>query len=302
MSAYKWLFNQPYVLLVLTALFWGGNAVAGKLAVGHISPFLLTTLRWIVAMAVIYPFALPHLRREWPVIREKLLFLAILGCVGFTVFNNLMYTALTHTSALNVAIIQASMPLSVFIFNFLLFGLRATFLQLAGFSLTLVGVLIIAARGDLTVLTGLNFNIGDLLMLIAISIYGIYSVYLKNKPDIHWLSFIAVLGTSAMFISMVFSAWEISSGSVRWPDMQGWMVVLYTAIFPSILSQVFWMRGLEIIGANRGGVFINIVPIFGSALAILILGENFRWYHAAALVLVIGGVWLSQRVARTRKQ
>lgn len=302
MSAYKWLFNQPYVLLVLTALFWGGNAVAGKLAVGHISPFLLTTLRWIVAMAVIYPFALPHLRREWPVIREKLLFLAILGCVGFTIFNNLMYTALTHTSALNVAIIQASMPLSVFIFNFLLFGLRATFLQLAGFSLTLVGVLIIAARGDLTVLTGLDFNLGDLLMLIAISIYGIYSVYLKNKPDIHWLSFIAVLGTSAMFISMVFSAWEISSGSVRWPDMQGWMVVLYTAIFPSILSQVFWMRGLEIIGANRGGVFINIVPIFGSALAILILGENFRWYHAAALVLVIGGVWLSQRVARTRKQ
>ncbi len=135
-------------------------------------------------------------------------------------------------------------------------------------------------------------------MLIAISIYGIYSVYLKNKPDIHWLSFIAVLGTSAMFVSMVFSAWEISSGSVRWPDFQGWMVVLYTAIFPSILSQVFWMRGLEIIGANRGGVFINIVPIFGSALAILILGENFRWYHAAALVLVIGGVWLSQRVAK----
>ncbi len=147
MSAYKWLFNQPYVLLVLTALFWGGNAVAGKLAVGHVSPFLLTTLRWILAMAVIYPFALPHIRRDWPVIRKRLVFLSALGAIGFTVFNNLMYTALTFTSALNVAIIQASMPLSVFIFNFLLFGLRATFLQLAGFSLTLVGVLIIAATG-----------------------------------------------------------------------------------------------------------------------------------------------------------
>jgi len=300
MSAYRWLFNQPYVLLILTALFWGGNAVAGKLAVGHISPFMLTCLRWVVAMAIIYPFAIPHLRREWPVIRKNLVFLAALGAVGFTIFNNLMYTSLTFTSALNVAIIQASMPLSVFAFNFLLFGLRATALQMAGFALTLVGVLVIASRGDLSVLQSLDFNFGDLLMLIAILIYGIYSVFLKDKPDIHWLSFITVLGTSAMFVSFAFAGYEIASQTVIWPDMRGWMLVVFTAVFPSILSQVFWMRGLEIIGSNRGGVFINIVPIFGSALAILILGEQFRYYHAIALVLIIGGVWLSQRVMRKR--
>lgn len=300
MSAYRWLFNQPYVLLVLTALFWGGNAVAGKLANDHISPFLLTTLRWIVAMAIVYPFALAHLKRDWPVIRKNIIFLFLLGAIGFAVFNNLMYSALTHTSALNVAIVQASMPLTVFLFNFLLFGLRATGLQLAGFALTLIGVVVIAARGDLTALLSLDFNIGDLLMLIAILIYGIYSVFLKDKPDIHWLSFITVLGTSAMFVSLAFAGYEVAAGSVIWPDLQGWLVVLYTAVFPSILSQVFWMRGLELIGSNRGGVFINIVPIFGSALAILILGERFHAYHAIALILIIGGVWLSQQVLRKR--
>jgi len=144
----------------------------------------------------------------------------------------------------------------------------------------------------------LDFNVGDLLMLIAILIYGIYSVFLKDKPDIHWLSFIPVLGTAAFFVSVGFSAWELSAGTMIWPDTRGWLVVLFTAIFPSILSQVFWMRGLQIIGSNRGGVFINIVPVFGSALAILILGEQFRAYHAIALVLIIGGVWLSQRVMR----
>lgn len=291
----NWLFKQPYLLLTLTALFWGGNAVAGKLAVDHVSPFILTMLRWIVAMAIVYPFAWPHLKREWPVIRANLPFLFLLGAIGFTVFNNLMYSALTLTTALNVAIIQASMPLSVFLLNFLLFGLRATALQVAGFTLTLIGVTVIAAQGQLANLLGLQFNRGDLLMLIAILTYGTYSVFLLKKPDIHWLSFIAVLGTAAMLVSTGFAAFEVANGTAIWPDTQGWLVVLYTAVFPSILSQVFWMQGLKIIGSNRGGVFINIVPIVGTGLAILILGEKFRAYHAISLALVLFGVWLSQR-------
>ena len=295
MSLFRWLYGQPYVLLVFTAIFWGGNAIAGKLAVGHISPFTLTCIRWLVAMLIIYPFAIPHLKRDWPQIKAHFVFLFFLGAVGFTLFNNLMYSALVHTSAINVAIVQASMPLTVFALNFILFQLRATALQITGFTLTLIGVMFVAARGNLEILFELDFNIGDLLMLIAIMTYGFYSVLLKNKPNIHWLSFIAVLGTSALAASLVFLAWEIRSETVIWPDMQGWLVVLYTAIFPSILSQVFWMRGLELVGSNQGGVFINLVPVFGSGLAILILGEQFHPYHAIALVLVIGGVWLAQK-------
>ncbi len=292
---FNWLFNRPYLLLTLTAVFWGGNAVAGKLAVDHVSPFLLTLLRWIVAMAIVYPFAWPHLKRDWPVIRQHLPFMFVLGAIGFTTFNNLMYFSLTLTTALNVAIIQASMPLAVFLLNFLLFSLRATPIQLAGFFLTLVGVTVIAAKGQLANLIGLNFNFGDLLMFFAIMAYGIYSVLLLKKPDVHWLSFIAVLGTSAMITATGFAAIEIGNGTVIWPDTRGWLVVAYTAVFASIVSQVFWMRGLELIGSNRGGVFINIVPIVGTGLAILILGERFHLYHAFALSLVLGGVWLAQQ-------
>lgn len=295
MSAFRWLFSQPYILLVLTAIFWGGNAIAGKLAVGHISPFMLTCIRWLVAMAIVYPFAIPHLKRDWPKIKNQFWFLVLLGSIGFTLFNNLMYSALVYTSAINVAIVQASMPLTVFVLNFILFKLRATKLQLVGFTLTLIGVLTVASRGNLGALLELEVNFGDLLMLTAIMAYGIYSVFLKNKPDIHWLSFITVLGTSALFTSSLFASYEVASGSVIWPDTRGWMVVIYTAVFPSILSQVFWMRGLELIGSNRGGIFINIVPVVGSILAILILNEQFHIYHAIALVLVIGGVWLAQK-------
>ena len=295
MRLFQWLYSQPYLLLLVTALCWGGNAVAGKLAVGHVSPFLLTSLRWAAAMALVVPFALPHLKRDLPAIRRNIWFLALLGATGFTVFNNLMYSSLVYTTAINVAIIQAAMPLIVFILNFLLFNLRITGLQMSGYALTLVGVVIIAARGSLEVLAELAFNFGDVLMLIAIITYGAYSVLLKQKPSMHWLSFITVLGTSAFVTSLFFSAYEISAGHVTWPDLQGWGVVLYTAIFPSILSQVFWMRGLELIGSNRGGVFINLVPLFGAILAVVILGERFHLYHAIALALVVGGVWLSQR-------
>ncbi len=300
MSVFRWLFSQPYVLLILTALFWGGNAIAGKIAVGHISPFLLTTMRWFVAMAIVYPFAIKHLKKDWPNIKPRLPFLITLGVIGFCTFNNLMYSSLVYTSAINVAIVQASMPLFVFVLNFILFQMLATRLQVIGFLLTLIGVIIVAAGGDIETLISLSFNFGDVLMLIAIMLYGFYSVLLKNKPDIHWLSFITVLGTGALFASLFFAYWEHHTMSIIWPDTTGLMVVLYTAIFPSILSQVFWMRGLEIIGSNRGGIFINIVPIVGSILAILLLGEKFHLYHALALVMVIGGVWLSQRPIKAK--
>lgn len=294
-TLFKGAYSQPYVLLVMTTFFWGGNAIAGKLAVGHISPFLLTSLRWALAMAIIYPFAIKYLRQDWFKIKAHFIFLFVLGTIGFAAFNNLMYSALKYTSAINVAIIQASMPLIVFILNFILFRLKATFLQMIGFSMTLIGVLLVAARGNLEILLGLAFNFGDLLMLCAIMAYGVYSVFLKNMPEIHWISFITILGSSALFSSIFFSAYELSSDAMIWPDLTGWLIILYTAIFPSLLSQVFWMLGLEIIGSNRGGVFINFVPIIGSGLAIILLGEKFHAYHAIALFLVIGGVLISQK-------
>lgn len=293
-KAINWFVNQPYLLLTLCAMMWGGNAVAGKLAVGHISPALLTSLRWFFTMMVIMPFAYPHLKRELPGLRPHLPFLFLLGTAGFTIFNNVMYLALNYTSAINVGIEQAAMPLVVFILNFLLFRIKTTSLQIIGFTLTLIGVIIIVTNGNPMGIFNQTMNFGDLIMMLAVLAYGGYSVGLRQKPQMHWLSFIAILGTSALISSLFFTAYEWYSNNVIWPDYRATQLIVYIVIFPSILAQTLWIRGLELIGSSKGGVFINLVPIFGASFAILFLGESFHLYHGVALTMVVGGVALAQ--------
>ncbi|MCT8997978.1 DMT family transporter [Chelativorans intermedius] len=290
--------NRAYAILLLTTLFWGGNAVAGKLAVGHVSPFALTFLRWALALAILLPLAWKPLRRDWPLVKANLPLLMFLGMLGFTLFNASMYSALTFTSAVNVSIEQAAIPMAIIALNFCLFKVRATRLQLAGFVLSLLGVSLTASHGDLRRLTGLDINVGDLLMMLAVLAYGLYTVLLRFKPQIHWLSTIAVLAASALLASLPFLAWEHASGRLLLPDARGWAIVAYTALFPSILSQVFFIRGNELIGANRAGLFVNLVPIFGTLLSILILGETFQLHHAVAMALVFCGIWLAEYSGR----
>lgn len=291
----KSILTNPFLLLSLTALLWGGNAIAGKLAAGHISPFLLTWLRWVGACLILVVISQNHVRRDFQKIKQHWAFLFFLGAFGFAIFNGLMYLALNHTSAINVAIEQASMPLIVFVLNYLLFKTRVTAYQVFGFIITLIGVAVTVTRGNIFGLGDQPLNIGDIIMLIATMVYGIYSVLLKNKPDIHPLSFLCVLGFSALITTSFFVAYEYYTNQLLLPDTQGWGVVLYTAIFPSVLAQLFWILGLEQIGSNRGGLFINLVPIFGAILAVLILGEQFQVYHAIGLFLVLGGIAFAQK-------
>jgi drug/metabolite transporter (DMT)-like permease len=298
MPFFRWLYNQPILLLLLATLFWAGNAIAGKMAVGHISAFLLTSLRWLTAFILLLPFAVPHLKRDWSVIRSRLVLLFMLGFVGFSGFNNLMYSALTKTSAINVVIIQSALPLFVFILNMLLFRLRATRFQYFGFALSALGVAIVTFRGDLIALSQWRLNSGDALMILAVAAYGLYSVALRNKPDIHWLSTLTVLSGAAFLSSMPVTV-LLSAYDFNWPDITGLLVVLYTAIFSSLAAQAFWMRSVELIGSNATSIYINLVPLFGALLAILILGEAFHRFHAVGFGLVIGGVIIAQ--SRTSK-
>ena len=291
----KSILTNPFLLLTLTALLWGGNAIAGKLASGHISPFLLTWLRWVGACLILVIISRKHIKRDFEKIKQHWVFLFLLGAFGFAIFNGLMYLALNHTSAINVAIEQASMPLIVFVLNYLLFKTKVTAYQVIGFIITLIGVAVTVTRGNIFGLGEQPLNIGDIIMIVAITVYGIYSVLLKNKPDIHALSFLSVLGFAALITTSFFVLYEIYSNTLLLPDAQGWGVVLYAAIFPSVLAQLFWILGLEQIGSNRGGLFINLVPIFGAMLAVLILGEQFQTYHAIGLALVLGGIAFAQK-------
>jgi drug/metabolite transporter (DMT)-like permease len=291
------LTRQAYLLLTLTTLFWGGNSVAGKMASGEISPMLLTLARWAVAALIVFAFAMPDLRRDWPVIRRNLGRLFLFGAFGFTLFNVLLYTALTKTSAVSSSIVQAAIPASVYILNFLIFRVKASLWQIAGFAVTLAGVVTVAARGEFARLVSLDLNEGDGLVLAAVVIYALYTICLRYKPAISWKSLIAALSLSAAIASVPFAIWEWRSGGLIVPGSTGWLIVLYTGIFPSILSQVFFIRGVELIGANRAGIFTNLIPIFGTGLAILILHEPLERFHVAGLVLAVAGIWLAERRA-----
>lgn len=300
-SAFRWLTDNGIILLVLTTLFWGANAVAGKLAVGHVSPFILTAGRWFFATAILLVVARPYLRRDWPVIRRNAVFLFLLGGIGFTFFNGLLYTSLKYTTAINVTILQSGMPMVIFILNFLLFRMITHWAQALGYTITLAGVVVTAARGDWAQLADFTFNSGDLLMLFAVVVYASYSVALRKKPDMHWLSFLTALAIAAAIMSVPFAAYEIATDQAIWPTTpRGYALIAFTTIFPSILAQGFFIRGNELLGGNAAGLFLNLVPIFGAILSVLILRETFELYHAAALVLVIGGILIAQRLAPAR--
>jgi drug/metabolite transporter (DMT)-like permease len=285
---------RAYALLTLTSLLWAGNSVAGKLGAGHIDPILLTTLRWSGAAVVITALAWPHLRRDWPVIRKHWLLLLAYGASGFALFNMLLYMALTKTSVINVMIEQAGMPIIIFLGNFLLFRTRASVAQLFGCVLTIAGVIITATQGDVMRLLELRLNIGDALMLLAVVLYGGYTVCLKWKPQVHWQTLLAVPCIGAALTCVPFLAWRHAVQPFGWPDAVGWGVTIYATIFVALVASATYIAGIERIGANRAGIFINLLPIFGVGLSVIILHAPLHGFHFVALGLVCGGIVLSE--------
>ena len=290
-------FNNPYFVLVMATLFWGGNAIAGKLASQDWQPFTVTFTRWLIVAIVLIPFAKDHIRKDWPVIRKNWVILCLLSAFSMALFNLLMYLALHFTSAINVSIEQASMPAMIMLANFLILSQRITFLQIIGLLASIIGVLIICTGGDISSLFSHGVNRGDAYMLLACAFYAAYTFGLRWRPDLHWLSFIWVLAIGASAMSLPWAAWEWQTTGITVPGMTGWLVLIYIVVFPTIVSQIFYARGVQLIGGNRAGLFINLVPIFGSLLAILILREKFHFFHGIGLILVVGGIMLAERFA-----
>lgn len=290
-------YGNAILMLGLTTLFWGGNTVAGRLAVGEVSPMVVVFLRWAIVAGIMVPMVWPRIRTDWSLMRPQLLRMVLMAAFGFVAFNSLFYIAATQTTAVNLGIIQGSMPILVLIGSVFAFGTRIRLLQVMGILLTLVGVTLIAAQGDLQKLLALAVNPGDGVMLIACVLYSGYTLALRNRPQVSGLAFFATLAGISAIASLPGLFFEMATGTAQWPTAKGWLVVLYIALFPSFLSQIFFMRGVELIGPARAGVFINLVPIFAAGLAVSILGEPFEWHHGTALALVMIGIWLSERKA-----
>jgi len=293
----KSLFANPYLLLTLATLAWGGNSVAGKLATVDWHPFTITATRWLLAIIMLLPFALPHLRKDKAILKTHWPILLALGAFGMALFNLCMYLALHHTSAINVSIEQAAMPMMIMIANFVFFSQRTGAMQIVGLVCSILGVLVTTTGGKPWTFFTNGLNFGDAIMLLACVFYAAYTIGLRWKPEVHWLSFIWMVSIGAFPMTVPFCLWEWQTHPFTMPPIKGWLIILYIVIFPTVVSQIFYARGVELIGGNRAGLFINLVPIFGSLLAITILGEKFHWYHGVGLTLVVGGIALAEKFA-----
>jgi drug/metabolite transporter (DMT)-like permease len=291
----RWLNHQPYLLLSLTALFWAGNIVLGRYVAGHVPPVTLSCVRWIGAFFMLLPFAWPHLARDWPVLRARLPLMIGLSATGFAINNALSYWALQYTEALNALLIQSAGPLFVALWSLILFGVRLTWAQLAGITISLAGVLIIILRGDLGTLAGIRFNLGDVMFAGALLAFGLYSALMPRRPVTHQLSLISFTTFCGALMLLPFAVWEYSTGAVLKFDFLTLATLAYVLIFPSTLAYLFFNRGIALIGPNRAAPFFHLVPVFGSAMAILLLGEQPRLFHLVGYALVLAGVVIASR-------
>jgi drug/metabolite transporter (DMT)-like permease len=291
----SWLASQPYLLLSITALCWAGNAIVGRLAAGHIPPVTLSFLRWSIAFLIILPFAWKHLKRDWSAIRARLGTMIVLSVTGIGAFNTLQYWALEHTQALNTLLLQSAGPLFVAVWSLILLGVRLTLAQAGGITLSLTGVLVILLHGDLMALTSIEFNKGDLIFTVALAIFGLYSVLSLKRPKIHGLSFVGFTFGCGAACLIPLLIWELLSRPVMQLDATNLLTLFYVAVFPSTLAYLCFNRGVQLIGANRAAPFFHVVPVFGSAMAIVFLGERPQLFHIIGFALVLTGVFVASR-------
>ena len=297
------LMHRPYVLLVLTTMFWGGNSVAGKAAVGNIDPYALILLRWTGAFLVLLPFALAPIRRDWATIQARWWLYLFYGAVGYALFNVLIYVAAYFTSGVNNAIDQTAINVFVMLLSFLLFRTAVKPLQLVGVAVTIVGVMLTATHGDLRRILSLDINFGDLLVLIASFAYALYSISLRWRPKTNWMSFLAASFFGAVLASIVFQL-TLGGGVPHLvkvvPEVKplGWLIVVYTVLLPSLVSQMLYVRGVELIGANRASLFINLIPLFGAIGSVVLLGERLEPFHFVAGGLIVIGILVAEWSAR----
>jgi drug/metabolite transporter (DMT)-like permease len=293
----RWLNNQPYLLLSLTALFWAGNIVLARHVGDHVPPITLTTIRWFGTFLILLPFAWPHLKRDWPALRAHLPLMLLLSAIGYAFNNAISYWALQYTQALNALLIQSSGPLFVALWSLVLFGVRLTGAQLAGIAISLAGVLTIILRGDLKALAGITFNKGDVMFAASLVSFGLYSALMPRRPVTHQLSLISFTTCCGALLLVPFSVWEFSTGATLKFDFLTLATLAYVLIFPSTLAYLFFNRGIALIGPNRAAPFFHLVPVFGSAMAILLLGEQPRLFHLVGYLLVLAGVVIASRQA-----
>lgn len=291
-------FANPWLLLTLTCLFWAGNIVAARTAIDNISPMMLVTGRWLITCAILALTARQAFAADWPLLKANWLRIALTAMAGFTTYHSLYYVSAHYTQGVNLSILQGVTPVYVFFGAWLLWRTPVGPWQAAGCLLTMVGIAFVGTHGDLSAIGSLRFNLGDIGILIASVFYAGYSLALRNRPKASSFGFFFALAIAAVITSLPLLAWEIARGAAFLPTGRGWLILLYVAICPTLLAQVFFIRSVELVGPGRATLFYNMTPALGATMATMFLDEPLATYHIVALVLVIGGVTIAERMGR----
>jgi drug/metabolite transporter (DMT)-like permease len=303
MSLLRRLGDRPYLLLTLTSLFWAGNAVVGRAVADGIPPVALSQIRWTLALLILLPFAWRGLRREFALVRRHLWILMLLSVTGISVFNTMLYWSLHHTTVINATLMQSTGPLLIALWSWLLFREPLARRQLTGILVSLAGVAIVVSSGDLAQLLDLTLNIGDVAVIVAIGIYALYSALLRTRPGLTPLSFLTVtIAMGTVLLAPLTIIESLGDADVAPLTLGAWLAIGYVALFPSILAYLCYNRGVQLIGANRSGPFLHLIPLFGALLAIVFLGERPGLYQGVGALLIVGGVVLASRAAGAERR
>ena len=289
--------TKAYIMLVLATLFWAGNFTIGKFAfTENVPPYSLAFFRWVLVWFILLPFTLKEISKIKMEIKNNLSLFLILGFTSVGIFSAFTYNALNHTQVINASLFNTAIPVTIILVCFLLKIEKTNIFQISGLVISVLGILAIITRLELNILLTLNFNKGDIYMLIAIISWGIYSAFLKKKIfTISLLSLVQVVCTFGLIILFPAFLFEFFQGKIIQISNNLFYILIYVAIFPSIGSYYCWAGAVSIIGANRAGIFLSLIPLFSTIFAMIFFNEKFLFFHFIGSVLIILGLFLSNK-------
>ena len=286
-----------YFILILTTIFWSGNFIVGKAAsMFQIPPFSLNFYRWFFAGLILLPFTYKEIIYKKKYILENLGFFIILGITSITIFNSIVYFSLYYTQVISGILMISTIPVWIIFISSILNIEKTNIFQILGVILSLTGVIFIITKADINLIKNLDFNKGDLSMVVAMFSWAIYSALLKRKKykisQISLLEVVIICGL--IFLAPIYFI-ELSMGKLIILEKPFYLTLAYVVIFPGLAAFFFWIKGISIIGANRAGIFLHLMPIMGAIMAMLIFDEKFKFYHILGAIFIIAGITLSNK-------
>lgn len=284
---------HPYVMLSLAVLFWAGNSVVGRAFATDLPPIGMVFWRWVIALVILTPICFKAFKKDLHILRQHIPYVAVQGFLSITMFNMLLYWGLHFTNVVNTSLVQAAIPVVTLFFSVLILRKGLNPLGMVGIALSLVGVSWVVLRGDAATFATLDFNPGDLIILGAVFVWAVYTVLLAKIPaGLSRFGFTYAMVIAGIMFLIPLYGWEISTGAEIVLNRNTLLAFGYIGIFPSVLSLLCWNRGVEMVGANVAGTFLNLMPVFGAVLAMLLLGEHLQTYHYYGIVMIFSGIYL----------